>query len=96
MVLLGIEDLHFHDGRHEGTSQLFERGYQIHEVAQFTSHDSWNELKRYANLRPENVREIRRQQTNVVRFPGGKRTKDAQSISSSPAADRSAPQDPPH
>jgi integrase len=55
---LGIMDLHFHDGRHEGTSRLFERGYQIHEVAQFTLHESWNELKRYANLRPENVREI--------------------------------------
>jgi integrase len=56
--VLDIEDLHFHDARHEGTSRLFERGYQIHEVAQFTLHDSWNELKRYTNLRPEKVREI--------------------------------------
>ncbi|GMU68412.1 MAG: hypothetical protein AMXMBFR37_07450 [Steroidobacteraceae bacterium] len=56
--ILGIDDLRFHDLRHEGTSRLFERGYQIHEVAQFTLHDSWNELKRYANLRPENLREI--------------------------------------
>jgi integrase len=56
--VLGIEDLHFHDLRHEATSRLFERGYQIHEVAQFTLHESWNELKRYTNLRPENVREI--------------------------------------
>jgi hypothetical protein len=56
--LLGIKDLHFHDLRHEATSRLFERGYQIHEVAQFTLHDSWNELKRYANLKPENVRDI--------------------------------------
>lgn len=56
--LLGIKDLRFHDLRHEATSRLFERGYQIHEVAQFTLHDSWNELKRYANLRPENVRDI--------------------------------------
>lgn len=56
--VLGIEDLRFHDLRHEATSRLFERGYQIHEVAQFTLHDSWNELKRYANLRPEKVREI--------------------------------------
>ena len=50
--ILGIEDLHFHDCRHEATSRLFERGYQIHEVAQFTLHDSWNELKRYTNLGP--------------------------------------------
>lgn len=56
--LLGIWDLRFHDLRHEATSRLFERGYQIHEVAQFTLHDSWNELKRYANLKPENVRDI--------------------------------------
>ncbi len=56
--VLGIHDLRFHDLRHEATSRLFEMGYQIHEVAQFTLHDSWNELKRYANLRPENLREI--------------------------------------
>jgi integrase len=56
--LLGIADLRFHDLRHEATSRLFERGYQIHEVAQFTLHDSCNELKRYTNLKPENVREI--------------------------------------
>ena len=57
--LLGIEDLRFHDLRHEATSRLFERGYQIHEVAQFTLHESWNELKRYTNLKPENVRELK-------------------------------------
>ena len=57
--VLGIEDLRFHDLRHEATSQLFERGYQIHEVAQFTLHESWNELKRYTNLRPESVRELK-------------------------------------
>jgi integrase len=34
--ILGIQDLRFHDLRHEATSRLFERGYQIHEVAQFT------------------------------------------------------------
>jgi integrase len=53
--MLGITDLRFHDLRHEATSRLFERGYQIHEVAQFTLHDSWNELKRYANLRARDV-----------------------------------------
>jgi integrase len=56
--VLGIKDLRFQDLRHEATSRLFERGYQIHEVAQFTLHDSWNELKRYANLRPERTRDI--------------------------------------
>ena len=56
--LLGIQDLTFHDLRHEATSRLFERGYQIHEVAQFTLHDSWNELKRYTHLRPGAVKEL--------------------------------------
>lgn len=55
--MLGIDDLRFHDLRHEATSRLFERGYAIHEVAQFTLHDSWATLKRYANLRPEDVPE---------------------------------------
>jgi integrase len=55
--ILGIKDLRFHDGRHEATSRLFERGYVIHEVTQFTLHESWNELKRYTNPRPEPVRE---------------------------------------
>jgi hypothetical protein len=56
--VLDFIDLKFHDLRHEATSRLFERGYQIHEVSQFTLHESWNELKRYTNLRPENTREI--------------------------------------
>jgi integrase len=82
--ILGIVDLRFHDLRHEGTSRLFERGYQIHEVAQFTLHESWNELKRYTNLRPENIRDLptaRRKGTparrempadNVVQLPLGR------------------------
>lgn len=50
--VLGIIDLHFHDLRHEATSRLFEAGYSIPEVAQFTLHRSWKDLQRYANLRP--------------------------------------------
>jgi len=53
--VLGIQDLHFHDLRHEATSRLFEAGYSIHEVALFTLHESWATLKRYTNLRPENL-----------------------------------------
>jgi hypothetical protein len=56
--VLGIENLHFHDLPHEATSRQFERGYQIHEVAQFTLPDSWNELKRYANLKPDSVHDL--------------------------------------
>ncbi|THD04528.1 hypothetical protein B1991_17315 [Rhodanobacter lindaniclasticus] len=55
--MLGIRDLRFHDLRHEATSRLFERGYAIHEVTQFTLHESWATLRIYTNLLPENVPE---------------------------------------
>lgn len=52
---LKIEDLTFHDLRHEATSRLFEQGYSIEQVAAVTLHQSWNELKRYTQLRPESL-----------------------------------------
>lgn len=52
----GIEDLWFHDLRHEATSRLIEAGYDIVEVQQFTLHESWEVLKRYTHLRPENLK----------------------------------------
>jgi site-specific recombinase XerD len=50
-----MDDLHFHDLRHEATSRLFEQGYQIQEVAIVTGHQSWDMLKRYTQLRPESL-----------------------------------------
>jgi integrase len=47
---LGIEDLHFHDLRHEATTRLFERGLMIQEVAAHTLHESWVVLKRYTHI----------------------------------------------
>lgn len=55
---LAIIDLHFHDLRHEATSRLFEAGYDIPEVASVTLHSSWNELKRYTQLRPESLHRL--------------------------------------
>lgn len=52
---LSIPDLHFHDLRHEGTSALFEEGYTIEQVALVTGHKSWNNLKRYVQLKPESL-----------------------------------------
>ena len=52
---LRIEDLHFHDLRHEATSRLVEQGYSIEQVATVTLHESWQELKRYTQLRPESL-----------------------------------------
>lgn len=54
-VRLGIADLNFHDFRHEAVSRLFELGYQIQEVAVFSGHRSWDQLKRYTNLKPETL-----------------------------------------
>jgi len=53
--MLDIHDLRFHDLRHEATSRLFEAGYSIVEVQQFTLHDSWGTLSRYTHLRPESI-----------------------------------------
>lgn len=48
---LEIEDLHFHDLRHEGVSRLFEIGLTIPQVAAVSGHRSWSGLKRYTHLR---------------------------------------------
>jgi integrase len=49
--VLGIEDLTFHDLRHEGISRLFELGRTIPQVASVSGHRSWQSLKRYTHLR---------------------------------------------
>jgi len=48
---LGIENLHFHDLRHEGVSRLFEMGRTIPQAASVSGHRSWQNLKRYTHLR---------------------------------------------
>lgn len=52
---LSIPDLHFHDLRHHGVSLLFEQGFRIEQVALVSGHKSWQHLKRYTNLRPEDL-----------------------------------------
>jgi integrase len=49
--LLEIEDLHFHDLRHEGISRLFEMGRTIPQAASVSGHRSWQSLKRYSHMR---------------------------------------------
>jgi len=44
--------LRYHDSRHEGISRLFEMGYTIEEVAVFSGHGSWDNLKRYTHKNP--------------------------------------------
>jgi integrase len=48
---LDIEDLRFHDLRHEGISRLFELGRTIPQTAAVSGHRSWSSLKRYSHLR---------------------------------------------
>ena len=52
---LSIPDLHLHDMRHEGTSRLFEEGFEIQQVALVTGHRKWDNLRRYTQLRPEDL-----------------------------------------
>jgi integrase len=49
--ILGINDLRFHDLRHEGISRLFEMGRTIPQVAAVSGHRSWTSLKRYTHIR---------------------------------------------
>lgn len=49
--IFGLEDLHFHDLRHEGISRLFEMGLTIPQVAAISGHRSWSSLKRYTHIR---------------------------------------------
>ena len=48
---LVIDDLHFHDMRHDGVSRLFEMSRSIPQVAIVSGHRSWSSLKRYTHLR---------------------------------------------
>ena len=53
---LSIPDLQLRDMRHEGVSQLFEYGYAIPEVALVSGHKKWDTLRRYTQLKPEELR----------------------------------------
>lgn len=48
---LEIDDLHFHDLRHDGVSRLFEKGWDIPKVASVSGHRDWNSMRRYTHLR---------------------------------------------
>jgi integrase len=48
---LEIDDLHFHDLRHDGVSRLFEMGWDIPKAASVSGHRDWNSMRRYTHLR---------------------------------------------
>jgi integrase len=56
---LEIQDLHFHDLRHEGVSRLFEMDWDIPRVASVSGHRDWNSLRRYTHLRGKGDRYVK-------------------------------------
>lgn len=52
---LFLTGLRFHDLRREATTRLFERGFDIMEAASVTGHKTLSMLKRYTNLRAEDL-----------------------------------------
>lgn len=56
LIKLRIDDLHFHDLRHEAISRLFELGtLDLMEVAAISGHKSLAMLKRYTHLRAQKL-----------------------------------------
>ena len=51
-----LQDLRFHDLRHEATSRLFESGnFDLMDIAEITGHKTLSMLKRYTHLRAEKL-----------------------------------------
>jgi integrase len=48
--VLGIQDLHWHDLRHEGCSRLAEDGLTIPQIQAVSLHESWGSLQRYVHV----------------------------------------------
>lgn len=55
MTKLGINDLRFHDLRHEAISSFFEKGLSIAEVRLISGHRDIRQLFRYTHLRAEDI-----------------------------------------
>lgn len=51
----GIQNLRFHDLRHEAVSRLFERGLNMVEVSAISGHKTLQMLKRYTHLKAEDL-----------------------------------------
>ncbi len=50
-----INNLHFHDLRHEAISRFFEKGLSIPEVALISGHNDVRMLFRYTHLKAEDI-----------------------------------------
>jgi len=54
-VKLKIEDLRWHDLRHEACSRLVEKGLNSMKIASISGHKTLQMLKRYTHLKAENL-----------------------------------------
>jgi integrase len=52
---IGVQQLRFHDLRHEAVSRFFEKGLNTAEVASISGHRDLRMLFRYTHLRPEDL-----------------------------------------
>ena len=50
-----IDDLHFHDIRHEAITRFFEMGLNVMEVSSISGHKTLQMLKRYTHLKAEDL-----------------------------------------
>lgn len=50
-----LEDLHFHDLRHEAISRMFEKNLNVMEVGAISGHKTLQMLKRYTHLNAEEL-----------------------------------------
>jgi integrase len=53
--MTNVDDLHFHDLRHEAISRFFELGLSIPEVCLISGHKDFRMLARYTHLKPESL-----------------------------------------
>jgi len=55
----GIQDLHFHDLRHEAISRFFEMGLSVPEVSLISGHKDIRQLMKYTHLKINNIFKLR-------------------------------------
>ena len=54
---LGIENLHFHDLRHEFCSRMVRHGWSIPQIAVNSGHKNLTSMQRYMNVRSDELHE---------------------------------------
>ena len=62
----GVEDLRYHDLRHEAISRLFELGFDSMVVATFSGHRDINMLRRYTHINASKVLKMLDERTEAL------------------------------